>query len=753
MDGDPKGCVYLANEPFNVVSYQRSVAADIIPRFGSAAQGETDLDLLKALTQTSFRGGMFHKEFDDGETVSSVKGGYFNDFDKSLYFTPKPLRYQAGGAAMGINGVAAHCSHLGFLYLISANEAPGGGYSLFSIRNTDQATTYFTLPAALASNEPTDMVVHGGQIFICSDKLGSSGVGTHRFDGLTNTFVDIGGGFRKLVSWRGVLYGINRSGDIYIITNEFGAGTATFTFAKRAGLPPPAGGTSITFDYLNDVRLFNGAIYLAKSDGLFRYDGVDIATVFDYSDNVATDNFKFAAVFNGRYYYTIGSKIFEFDGSGVTLLQDLTAGYQIRSMTGGTDRLWIGAQLAAGVPGVWNDKDGNIPVTYYAHKVFCYNGVGFFMYMDFDPSTGGYFQFVQSLVIQSYSKLYFIVADGYLNVSLEPRSSGTFYNVWPLADEFTINNLSASIDRYVVVESGEIDNGFPSVFKTLNGLSVDYDGFETGKTSFYISAQFLTDTGWSDYMLLWNTQNVGALGATNDYQLHERSGFGSPALVQGLQSYTRMRYKILATMVAGSTLTTVPRIRKLTLRYTLQPRTRKQWQITLSFKGLDPRNLNTARIDNKKDDRSASYLRRIIHNAYYSKIPILFYDVDFTELKTLAPYSAKGTHFFGSGSVLAFANPNNPKWLNRRVSNVVWDEINDKTTFDIDNFGYRIPIGAATGNVADVLTEVDFQVRRSHAVYITSVVNDRYDLSQTVRGDKNGYSNYEGEITLKLVEV
>ncbi len=740
-----KACIYLDNQPFGLTSYQRSTTTDIVSRFSTGAQGETNLDLLKALSQSSFRGGMFHKKFNDGETVNLLQTGIFNDLDGALYFSPSSYRYQTSSPAMSSFGVTAWCFFLNSVFIACRAESPAVGNRLFKFDITTQAATSITLPAAINdSNCPiTDLVVHGGVIFILGDSQAS---GTefrwHRFDGGAIFSEISAAGYRKAISWRGTFYALDSDGTLNTVTNEF-SGTPTVTVIKRAGQPGKYG----LPDVVNGLTLFNNALYITKADGLFRYDGVDIATVFDYSKAYSPANFKFTAVFNGRFYYTIGSKIYEFDGITVTLLQDLTAGYRITGLTGGIDRLWICAQSINGTPGITNDKFF-VPTGGYTQHLFSYNGVGFFENTQPNPTAASYADYVNVTPVAVGTKVYTVYPDGFLNASLEPRSNGTFYSYIDLAKEFTINDQVAATDRRLIVVSGDIDNGYPSVPKTHNAIAIDYEGFEATKSSIKIEAQYFHDGVWSNYTEIWNSTNVAAGGIANDYPLHEQA---STNLLTTPTAYHRMRYRLTATIAANVTLSDVPRIRSLTMRYTLQPRMRRQWQLSINIDGLDNRNLNTGTIDDRDDQRHNNELRKMIYDAYESKKPLLFYDAEFANIKTAAPLVTAGTHLVDAGDVVALTNNDDQRWINRRVSTVLYDEVADTTTLTLDNYGARAGIGGAPSTDTTML--VGGQCRKSHAVYITQIANDHMVLDANTINDKNGYADPAGNVTIKLVEV
>jgi len=374
-----KAEVYINNQPYRVVRYQRSSTDDMISKFGSPEKGETNLDLLKVQTQKSFRGGMFQKDFEDPEMVNFARNCHFNPLDNNLYFTPK-MDIHTISSDMDEVGVRASCIYKGDLYIAFRNCAPTITNRMHKINLTTGVATAITLPVAISgSNYPiTDLVVHKNAMFICGMGIiggTQGGFLNHRYDG--STFQDINGTFDKMISWRGVLYGMNY-GSFFTVTNEFLAGSATFTSIGQVGYYSEASGQAQNL--LNDLILFNNAIYILKHDGLFRFDGVTINPVFNELDNISSRNFRLGTVFNGRMYYVTENKLYEFDGANVQLLQDFSETYEITSLKGGTDRLWIATRYNKSSPAMFTDKitGDTYEQNHYTYALITYNGVGFF---------------------------------------------------------------------------------------------------------------------------------------------------------------------------------------------------------------------------------------------------------------------------------------------------------------------------------------------------------------------------------------
>jgi hypothetical protein len=297
-----------------------------------------------------------------------------------------------------------------------------------------------------------------------------------------------------------------------------------------------------------------------------------------------------------------------------------------------------------------------------------------------------------------------------------------------------------------------MDNKYPAVPKTLNGVMVEYQGLEASKTHLKLEAMYFADGVWGSWVELWNELNVAATGITNDYRLHEESLFASPNLTQPPSKYNKVRYKLTCSIDNGVTLTDVPRVRSVSLRYTLQPNVKKRWLLGLSLYGKDNRDINDVTVGDQKETRHSNQLRKIIYDALVNKKPILFYDADYSEVKTVSgSIKIKGTHQVSSGDVLAIEDTTNSseKWINRRISGVSYNIGNDDTTIVLDQVGLRRVIGGSTASTVAVGAEV----RPSYAVYVTRISNERYILDENTLNNLNGYTDIPSDIVVELQEV
>jgi hypothetical protein len=741
-----KNTIFLDNKPFPVVSYLRSVTDDLVSRFGSSEQGQTNLDLLKAETQQSFRGGMFQRVFDDPEKVSLIENAYFNKLDERLYPTPA---WGAGTTItddLGSLGILDWCYLKGLIYCSYklANPSNTGLNGMFKLDPASGTVTILTLPTALKNASPLKLTAYGDSIFIGASAA-SSVCGSYRYDGVT-TFTDVTLQASGFMVFNDTLYLLGYSGDFYQVTNATATPITCGSKISQVGDPGPLVSGNRPY---HDWKVFNNALYIAMESGLYRFDGTKVYPVLDYGTAADVNNFRYLAVFNGRLYYNIKNKLFQFDGINVEELQDFTDAYRINYIVGGVDRLWISTTVNTGIS--YSDKVVT-PGTYtYYHAIFCYNGVGFFLYRSFSSYTLP-INFTQLTLIPILGKVYAFLPDVYLNGSSEERSNGYKKLVLDLSQEFVVAAAGVNII------SSEMDNDYPSVSKVINGLLINYIGpppTDHG-AALAVYFQYFNDSSWSAWELVWSNSTDrdgdGKSGVTNDYLLHEQDTTNpGVTLNTAPRVYNKIRFKVF--MNSG---TVTPSISDLTLRYSIQPRLRYKWLLTLDLAGADTRHLTTATgSDGALEDRKSVVLRKVIYDAYRNKLPILFYDFDYTELSGDSLDTLKGTDFISVRDVIAVQNSSDliGKWRNYMISSVTYDDIDDTTAFTWFSTGFREGIGGASSSA----TIVDgSQVRKSHAVYIKAIRNERYIVDPNTTNDnagQAGYSDIPSQITLDLVEL
>lgn len=744
----PEKCIYLNNVPYAVKDVVRGTSNDMIARFGSPEQGETNLSLLKSVTQDSFRGGMFQKIFEETEMVSSITGAYFNDLDKKLYFSQAPYLTNWGDG-MDTNGINSWAYFKGKFY-ISFRTQPPSAYNVIAevtlgSKTVSPTLTPLVIPAALqGSGAPINLCSAGSYLLASAYKwMGSTPVQCHRYTG-TAWSAGLGQAWQDLIRFNDRIYGIGAD-NVFGLIADINAGTWTHSgISNPIGDSYPETGVA-TYQWMAE---YNGALYIAHTFGLWRYDGVICKPVLDFRNSAHTDNFRYHAVFNGRMYFTLKNRIYEFDGMSLKPLQDFSEGYKIRGLAGGTDRLWVTTINNSGLPYV--DMYDNT-ITQYTHSVFCYNGVGWFEYHQFPSDLVG--DYIGLTPIPLNNQLHVFIPDIYLNFSFEPRSQGIKYNLFELVDDYTMNGSAA--ERSFVVYGSDINNKYPNVPKTLSGVRLEYDGFGYPGMELLLEAQTVFEGVTSSWIPVWHSNQVGATGAGNEYFLYDQSHLGDPDLDSVPLRYHILHYRLTATRKASwSGLDPIPRIRNLSFRYTLHPRPRKQWTLVLDINGVDHTAVASGRLDGKKSTYQNNFLRKNIYDAYEKAMPILFYDIESTKVLEVDPaFRVAGTDMFSDGNTLAISDADNDEWINRRISSVVYDDANDATSMVLDPFGYRRGIGGSVTDPIVVPETGDLQVRRSFAVMVKNVDAERIIFDKNTLNAKAGYTDLFGSMTIKIEEI
>lgn len=736
--------VYIDHEPFVVSSYQRSTTDDLVARFGSAEQGETNLDLLKAATQKGWRGGSFQKQWEDPEMAGYISNLHHNPMDNNLYITPDftEIITNITNDDMDRNGVTAYVNFNGYLYI--AYRTYSNTNAITRINLSTKAASNITLPSALANGSTAirDMQVHREYVFVATPA-----VNLYRFNS-SNTFVDVGGtpvsAPRSLAVFRDKLYTMDSQSNLYIVTNEF---TSSATFTKVKGV----GHDDTTYKACWGMDVYNGALYIRKPDGLYRYDGIDVNAVINMEREATNSNFTYAAEFNGRYYFTLASRLYQFDGVNIEMLHDFSDSYRIIALESGSDRLWISARYNATGESIYIKGDtsgGN-----YTYGLFTFDGIGFFEYAnniieDPNPSndaipavnyrpaiTGGYVFWIKPDL--EYS--------GFTLVS-----NGICTDYVTLSTEYTADAVGSG--RTATILGSDWDAGYPSVIKTINGVYTDYTGLDATELTITVYLRALNNGVWGDWEDVWNSDQVNSTdGISNDYLLHEQSEFASPILATEPQTGHKFNYKIEITTTAA--LTSIPRFSAFSFRYTLHPRPRKQWLINLPLYGNDPEGLETPYYaDGTTDTRTATRLRRILYDAYANKKPVLFYDLDFSSVDGAVANAETGTttiqgiDWLEDGDVVAIQG--SAGFINRKIKNVTNND--PLTTFDFTDTGKRISLGA----VDETALADKAQVRKSYAVYVRRISQERIIIDDnTINYNANKASDYGSELTIELIEV
>lgn len=741
MSKQPNFDVWFGNEGYVATTIQRTDANDLVARFGSPEKGDTNLDLNKVTLQKSFRGGQFQPYAEDPERASSITGLYYNDLDGKLYFTPR-FKTVTEVVSTSFTGVHAYCWFQGKVWLSLRSEAPGAATN--RLVRLDPATGLIdytaTLPAAIL-NGPcpiTTIVAHGTKLFI-------SGVGDavgiyqfiYRWDAANDTFARIHPGYGS--SGLGVLndklYAIDEGGgNVHLFSGEFGAAD-TATFAHVCGL----GANIYNNASVQGVRFYNNALYIAKTEGLFRFDGVGAQRVIDTRESISPRNFETMTVYNGRLYFSIRDVVYKFDGTNLETLHNFTGAFTVRSMMGGEDRLWLLATSDATFTS--SDKFGN--VNRYKHSLFCYNDVSWYEYAEFNTALADQ---VVPFVVAGGQRVIYCTPLSYYNGSNEIRSDGFSWSVCNLANEFTGTDLAHTSARSAALISSLETNGYNNVTKTLTAIIADCQGFLQPGVHLYVDVEITKDGITSAWQRVWSSDLARLTGGPGlTYFLHDQSSVASPNLWTEPLVYNSIRYRLSASIDANAVLSDVPRLRSFNLGYTLQSRVRNKWRLTLN---LD----TTLQVNGARVAASPNVQRNNIIRARRLGLPLIFLDVDASVVidRTADTVKIRGTGLFTTGDTLAFASTDDGRlWVHHRVEVLEYNEDPKTTLLKLLPSGHR----AGLGGRPDLQFGVGSEVRKSYVVQITGIPDEQIILDERTGNIVTGETDIPSLLTVDIEEL
>lgn len=694
-------------------TFSRDSAPLVAPKFSTGAQGQTDLDLLKSVSVDNIAGGMFQRDFEDPQKVARAVG-FYNRYDNNLYPTPNMPAFTAFLPTTSYKITAMCSSELYTFVAVSYTAAGNVNNKLFRLNKGTNTWTDLTagMPAIIRAGTTgsglgapiCDLGLHKNYLYV-SGQTGIPALGTwfpnYRYDLTAGTWQNLSGFGVLMRTMRGILYHINTSSMIYAMSNETAAGSATYTLIDIAGFSDVVNATP------TDAKEFNGALWIGKPDGLYRFDGLKATMILPLAS-------RYLTVYNGALYFAAGQWLYSFNGAQVVKLQYFGGSESITGISATIDHLLVCTKV--NTAGSYADADK--PSIVYAGKsqirTYTYDGVGFYIVDErLVTDVGG----GQAWPTYNGNKLITMWSDGSVN------------NAWWIDLSTAGSAAAVATTSQLEITVSEHDDGYPNIFKSLELIEANYAGIVAGDT-IDVTYQLYDGKVWGS----WLTAGQVTSTSGNNFEITNLSN----------KLYKRIRVNLKATLTAASTLS----LKGASIRYTLQPRARWRWQTTLMAQGKD-RNGNTI-----TDDPNA--LTNTITKAIKQKTPVFMLSPDFGVVK--AQIAAGVLTFIVKGQQPLYADPyaeyqlvavknNNSVWEVLRVSSVSYASGPDETTITVKERGYY-GVTAAQINAG-----AEFHL--CYKVYVTRLLREAptLDLNTYNEQDTSGESQLKREFLLEITEV
>lgn len=691
---------------YRLRSFVRDSAPLISTKFSTGEQGQSDLDLLKVKTWKSFKGGGLNRVWDDDNRGLRCLG-FYNQYNDNLYPAVPYTSLSVPNTYLGTNhSVTARVSNSNLTF-VAHREGPGNQNRLQKITSAGVVTD-IALPVAVGLSVANidSLVLHKGYLFVCGTNP-SVGMNVHRFNYLTSTWQDVGGVLRRMATLRGQLYGVNVLNQAFSVTNEEVAGTITYTLLKSF---------SFADAFTNNpksITEFNGALWIAIPQGLYRFDGADVVRVLPMNVDAVT-------TYNGALYFMNDGWLYRFDGVNLERIQyfgddELVSTYGLWAFS---DYLCILTTVGASSKYSSSDASGT-PNT----RVYTYDGVGFNLV--FEETMAQQYTCVTSvgsrLLICSVATGLFTY--GYVSVDFSRRYKTT----------------SGTSPYKIEATTSEFDDGFPNIFKSLEAVEVDYSNILSTDV-ITVAYQYYDGKTWSAWITL------GTITYTTDNRIELVESGSIVKLAKA--------FKVRAVgVILGSTASNLS-LKSITLRYTLQPRMRWRWQVGVIAQGFSQHTPIMDRLGAEVLGDANDFNNKII-KSIKSKTPIYLFSPDYAQL--LATATSSDTTIYVKGQLPIYTDPyneypliavknNSGVWEILRVASVLYDGIGDATTIVVKERGYL--------GITPAQLTFNTQFRLAYKVYITRLLRDAPVLDEiTYNEQSTGESQLMREFMLELVEV
>lgn len=700
--------VYLGDiaslQGYRCSQFVRDSAPLIAAKFATGAPGQTDLDLLKSASVDSLENGIFQRTHID--TKSVARGlGFYNAFDENFYPT---IPTESPSATMIAGSVAAKVESEAYSFVNFYQRSGGASYNgINKIVGKTVTSLISGTPAAIYGTASTvktsSMALHKGYLYLANAPLGYTNTNCQRYNIAAGTWQDIGGYLAIFFEMRGLLYGITNDAQIYSCTNETIAGAATYTLINSVG------GSDIT---PLDAKEFNGAAWITKSDGIYRFDGVNVVKVLNLNAANLT-------VWNGALWFTSNNWLYRFDGATVQKIQYFTE--TIYQLSSNSQYLFVLT---------WTTTNTNIdsPKVYSGSgfaRIYAYNGLAFSQIMEKD------------ITIEQAIDHALIYSSNYLTYS-QPQFG---FTAWDnnLAYCINLTNIFSSSavtsNSLLDITTSEFDDGFPNILKSLELIEVNYSGMTNGDV-ITVKYQLYDGKTWGNWI------TAGTINYNSALPYIEITGSSN-------KLFKRLKINAyVSTMTSGSTLA----IKGFSWRYTLQPRARWRWQLGLMANG------NSTIKDRAGNDitTDANALANTVTKSLKQKTPLFMLSPDYGLVK--AQITNTDLTFIIKGQVAIYTDPyneyplvgvknHNGVWEILRVSTVSYNSGSNETTITVLERGYY----GVTAAQIDASAEFHLAFR----VYITRLLRDAPILTDEVYNEQptTGESQLQRQFLIEVTEI
>jgi hypothetical protein len=593
--------IALNNQQYRIRGYVKSEAPSFVPRVASGGQSETEFNMLLSKTLNSFTGGQLQRLWDDDESSFAIENLFPIYEDGTVYPVNAPVATGTLGTNRPIMSAYARTRDY-FFY--AWNFTTGGATQRISRIDRTGTIVTITVPANLSTiaRPITDMVVWNNQLWVS----GTDGAtGSLYFMDITATTLneitagDAGTYFYKMVVWKSQLYGTNVIGTANHALSRYTGNTTTKSYAFLAATPNAAP------SYDARLFIFNNRIHLSRNDGLFAYDGVQMAAIADLTAEVDDQNFLHACVLKGYLYYFMPDGFYRYNGSLIDKLYDISEIGMPVDMSVGKNRLWMTFVNSQASGSSRYDKSMGYDysaVNTYDGRILSFNGKALYTYTRTSSQVKG-----GSPLLANEGELWRSV---WWNDNLY-----IYTRAHPTSDQFILNTNEKALtgNKSWRIVTSIYNAGFAMVDKNLENIELVFDGVTSTDqtvTVEYRIAGFSGSTGW---------QTLGNISTVTKTKL---SVFEQ--LPAGL-IFRRIQFRIGGTTEASSGLS------KVVLRYSLSPDFKWQWAFTLLAYG-DDANAPLMLADGTQGTDAVSTLRGAIYAARDSDVPVVFSDIDRLDL-------------------------------------------------------------------------------------------------------------------------